>query len=90
MYKINGINHSRYVGIDKISGTAGHFYLPNIGGYRSPENEEEEQACKDVAYGYYLKCMQHGTAILGGFSLIRVYVSSIGENTMIIGSNDNE
>lgn len=56
MIKINGINHSRYVGIDN-EGQPCAFNPENAGGYREPITKEEIQACIEEARAYYDICI---------------------------------
>lgn len=71
-FKIEGIDHDRYVGIAKNDGKAYDFYILNIGGYRPAETSEEVADCEKVGKEYYNVCRQ-----LGAFSL-----SSLSEEDM--------
>lgn len=55
-FKIQGINHGRYVGIDKTDGTARDFYILNNSSYRPAETAEEKAACRIAGLAYYSDC----------------------------------
>ena len=65
-YVVGGINHTRYVGINKDTGQAYDFYFMNIGGYRPPVTEEEAQACYAAGKAYYNHCVL-GCTTIGDF-----------------------
>lgn len=66
---INGLNHSRYVGI-AINGNLGKVYdfdYINRHGYRPAESSEELKECERVAKEYYDSCVDK--VKIGDFSI---------------------
>ena len=80
-YVVGGINHTRYVGINKDTGQAYDFYLANIDGYREPQTADEMADCQRAGQEYWNECDKWGTTT-GEFGLIQVHRQRRGEGQL--------
>lgn len=53
-----GLNHERFVGIDKETGEVRNFNFKNRECYRAPLNKAEEEKCYQEAKRYYDSCIK--------------------------------
>lgn len=53
-----GLNHERFIGMDKETGEVRNFDIRNREYYRAPLNKAEEEKCYQEAKRYYDSCIK--------------------------------